>query len=373
MIQRPQQSPVVGTVILGRVKKIVSGLNGAFVDIGDERDGFLPFPANKRKTPSMGEGEAVVVRVRRESMGNKGARLAPDNRIPDNQVAGRSPPAVLTDGPDVINRLAGSLCDRPVSTVIVDGAHALAALVEMLPPDIRDLPERHPGPDPLFDARGIEELIDAALNPVVSLPSGGLLHFRETPACVTVDVDGGTAPEGRQKAEMVRTVNRQAATMIAQELRSRNLSGSIVIDFIASKNRKDGAALLDLLRIATATDTMPVDVRGWSRMGLVEMVRQRHSPSLSEMLCQAVPVGDGLGRMKSPVTLAYAALRQASAEGRRSPGRAVTVKCPDAVYMLLVSCLSDDVTAIRERLGSRLNIVRDAAMPMDGLDVYTGA
>jgi len=368
-IDRPQQHRRVGDVVLGRVRKVIGGINGAFLDIGNPEHGFLPF-ADKVKAPPVSEGDAVVVRVTRSAMAEKGARLALGNPTLGD---GNVPPAVLVAGPDALDQELASLAHRQPARIVIDGADAWSTALAHVPASERDILVRHTGEEPLFDSCGIEAQIDAALSPVVLLPSGGQVHIRETPACVTIDVDSAAASDGRSRADTVRQINREAALTIARELRCRNLSGNIVIDFIASKNKKDGAALLDLLRSSAATDALPVEVKGWSRLGLVEVVRRRQAPSLGDQLCVPIALGDGLGQVKSPLTLGYAALRQAGVAGRKSPGRPVTVRCPPDVCEILHTNLSHDVRALEARLGSPLNLSADPAIPMDGLDVFTGA
>ena len=73
-VHRPGKTVRAGDVIMGRVKAVVPSVQGAFVEIGDHRDGFLSFP-EKTTQPPVREGEAVIVQVRHQAMAEKGARL----------------------------------------------------------------------------------------------------------------------------------------------------------------------------------------------------------------------------------------------------------------------------------------------------------
>lgn len=84
-----------GDVILGRVKAVVPSIRGVFIDLGDQKDGFLPFPEKAQRSPFQ-EGEALIVQVRHEAMADKGARLTTRVSLPGRY-------AVYTPGQPGIN------------------------------------------------------------------------------------------------------------------------------------------------------------------------------------------------------------------------------------------------------------------------------
>ena len=87
----------------------------------------------------------------------------------------------------------------------------------------------------LFQAHGIEEQLDPVYNNEVMLKSGGYLVINQTEALVAVDVNSGKATKERNIEETALKTNLEAAEEVGRQLKLRDLSGLIVIDFIDGK------------------------------------------------------------------------------------------------------------------------------------------
>src|SRR5262249_845095 len=132
--------------------------------------------------------------------------------------------------------------------------------------------------------------IDGALDAAVELPSGGIVRFDPTPTLTVVDVDSGRATgfAGDLGAERVfLQTNLEAADIIADQLRLRNIGGIVVIDFIDLKDQAARRRVVDRLRAAVAADSAPCWVGEMSRLGLVEMTRRRRGRPLGALLTKA--------------------------------------------------------------------------------------
>ena len=223
------------------------------------------------------------------------------------------------------------------------------------------------GSEGLFAAGEIEDRLEALLSTQVDLPTGGLLHIHETPACITVDVDtaGAASRSGKKGKALIRETNEEAAVVLARELRLRNLSGNIVVDFIRDGDREAGRALLETLEQATSGDPVPVKVEGFTRLGMVEVQRRRRGRSLSDsLLVQG-------GADKTPETLAYEALRRLIHVSLATPGRELTVKAQPAVISLLSTPLKAALDDVKERAGVPVALEPDETMPQGLVDVYS--
>ena len=93
-----------------------------------------------------------------------------------------------------------------------------------------DIIKQYAGAEPLFVAEGIEEMIDGALDPYVPLASGGNIVISEMPALTAIDVNAGSADYGTREHTAFE-VNKEAAREIAKQIRLRNLSGILVVDY----------------------------------------------------------------------------------------------------------------------------------------------
>lgn len=119
--------------------------------------------------------------------------------------------------------------------------------------------------------------LQRALAKRVPLRKGGFLVIEQTEAMAVIDVNSGS-PAGRMDfEELAYSTNCAAAEEIARQMRLRNLSGIIVVDFIDMRREEHKTALLDLLRKATHSDPRRTTIHGMTNLGLVEISRQKKS------------------------------------------------------------------------------------------------
>jgi ribonuclease G len=145
-----------------------------------------------------------------------------------------------------------------------------------------------------FENYGVDEAIGEALEKTVNLKSGGRLTIEETKACVAIDVDSGHDAGGGS----LNRINEEAALEIVRQIRLRNLSGKIVVDFAGHSDFRFIKPLLDILEQGMRSDMAKSKVIGLSRGGLVEIVRVRKRPSLMELMTDECPTCQGCGRVE---------------------------------------------------------------------------
>lgn len=447
-IYRPGNGVRAGDVILGRVKAVVPSIRGAFLDIGDERDGFLPFPEKAARSPVQ-EGAAVIVQVRHEAMAEKGARLTsrvslsdrfavytpdqpginvsrkgsdPDlanrmaeavaaevepgdgaivrtaalllgadgvDRVVSNLSALRDtwldaralcaqvkPPHCLIAAPDPVLQTLQGIDAARIQRIVVQGIDVFLHVKDYLErsePALLGCLEQYRGAEELFEAESVEAEIDAALSPRVPLPSGGCLYIHETPACITVDVDTDSASRGNggKGGDLVRRTNEEAADMLVHALRLRNLSGNIVVDFISNRDREAGRALLDRLNSASSNDPVPIEVAGFTRLGLVELTRRRRTMSLSDILMdRSEAFVTSTDTHKAAITLAYEALRRLHHAAAGKPGSPLTIRSNGDVIALFRGNLKSALEDATARVGVSVALEADDIMPRGIVDVY---
>lgn len=131
----------------------------------------------------------------------------------------------------------------------------------------------------------ISKTLDRAMKPKVWLKSGAYLVIQPTEALVSIDVNTGKAVT--KKKDVQKTfyqINREAALEIARQLRLRNLSGMILIDFIDMTSRQDQQDIMDLLRQAVLRDPVQTTVVDMTKLGLIEVTRKKIRKSLYEQI-----------------------------------------------------------------------------------------
>ena len=127
---------------------------------------------------------------------------------------------------------------------------------------------------------GLETVVQSALARRVWLPSGGNIVIERTEALTVIDVNSGKDVRGKDKEATLSRTNREAAEELMHQLRLRNLSGIILVDFIDFAEQEHLDALVDTLETLAAKDTLAtkfVDITG---LNLAELVRPRRGKSI---------------------------------------------------------------------------------------------
>ena len=132
----------------------------------------------------------------------------------------------------------------------------------------------------------LKTALDEALGRNVWLKCGGFLIFDKTEAMTVIDVNSGkfTPAKGTDKESAYMAVNSEAAVEICRQLRLRNISGIIIVDFINLKSDEDKEELLNILRDESSNDTETVMVIDITELGLVELTRKKEFPPLYEQI-----------------------------------------------------------------------------------------
>ena len=135
---------------------------------------------------------------------------------------------------------------------------------------------------PLSALYSLESKMKTALSSKVWLKSGGYLVIEPTEALTVIDVNSGKYESGKEAQDTYRKINLEAAEEVAFQLRLRNLSGIIIIDFINMRSRDDNNMLLQTLRKFVKQDRVNTTIVDMTPLGLVEITRKRTSRPLRE-------------------------------------------------------------------------------------------
>ena len=282
------------------------------------------------------------------------------------------PPACLLAEPMAPFRVLRDEAGPEVHRIVVEGARMLAELTAFCreqAPGLEAKLRGHAEEAPLFEAFGVEEQIEAALAERAALPSGGSLIIEPTAALTAIDVNTGGRSESGGPEETALATNLEAAEEIARQLRLRNLSGMLVVDFVPMRRRPHQAEVLARLRSAVADDRVATHVFGFSPLGVVEMTRPRHGQTLAERLTVPCRACAASGRIKTPAAVAAAILRRVLGEARLAPGAVLEVAAAPAVVEMLGTGLSRALAETEEKLGAPLSLNADAALAADAFKV----
>ncbi|MCC8028845.1 MAG: ribonuclease E/G [Lachnospiraceae bacterium] len=141
--------------------------------------------------------------------------------------------------------------------------------------------------DPMFSLANLYNLdkhMQRATQKNVWLRSGGFLVIEPTEALTVIDINTGKSISGKDPQKHFRQINMEASKEIAHQLRLRNISGIIIIDYIDLDSKEDQQELLDFLKKQVRTDPVPVRVHDITRLNLVELTRKKVEKSLQEQV-----------------------------------------------------------------------------------------
>ncbi len=193
----------------------------------------------------------------------------------------------------------------------------------------------HPEETMIFEKFNINSQIEKALKRKVILKSGGNITIDETEGLITIDVNSGKFTGNTDHEITVTKTNIEAALEIARQLRLRNLGGIIIIDFIDMKKASNRKTVYETLLKALEYDTATSNIQRISRLGLVEMTRERERYNLSHTLQTECPVCNGSGRIKSYSTVIYDILRDLIYKMKNSKRKMFLVEAhPDIIKTL---------------------------------------
>lgn len=228
-------------------------------------------------------------------------------------------------------------------------------------PDFTSKIKLYTGEIPLFSHYQIESQIESAFQREVRLPSGGSIVIDTTEALTAIDINSARATRGGDIEETAFNTNLEAADEIARQLRLRDTGGLIVIDFIDMTPVRHQRAVENRLREAVRRDRARIQISHISRFGLLEMSRQRLSPSLGESSHHVCPRCSGTGTVRDNESLSLSILRLIEEEALKENTKEVHAIVPVPIASYLLNEKRAAVSAIEARQGG----VRCIIVPND--------
>ena len=197
--------------------------------------------------------------------------------IKNNALDSNAPSLVYEEG-DIIKRTLRDTYDNETKNVYIEGNEAYQKakkfMKELMPKSIKNI-KKYRGKIPLFHDANIEKELNNIYEPTVKLKSGGYLVLNPTEALVSIDINSGQSTKQINIEKTALNTNLEAAEEIAHQIKLRDLSGLIVIDFIDMMNFYNRRTVEKKLKESIRKDRARIQVGRISNFGLLEMTRQR--------------------------------------------------------------------------------------------------
>ena len=285
----------------------------------------------------------------------------------------RPAPFLIHQESDVIVRAIRDYLRRDIGEILIDSPKVYEkakAHIKLVRPDFINRVKLYQGEVPLFSHYQIESQIESAFQREVRLPSGGSIVIDATEALTAIDINSARSTRGGDIEETALNTNLEAADEIARQLRLRDLGGLIVIDFIDMTPVRHQREVENRIRDAVRQDRARIQISRISRFGLLEMSRQRLSPSLGESSHHVCPRCQGTGKIRDNESLSLSILRLLEEEALKENTKQVHTIVPVKIASYLLNEKRKAIHSIEKRHDVDIIVVPNEAMETPNFSVF---
>jgi len=299
------------------------------------------------------------------------------HEVLEKRVAETPAPGLVFQEADLSVRVVRDIFSEHFERAIVDDPKQHQRLVSFFTrtaPELVDRVELYEEKQPLFEAYGVEKVIDGLMTRRVDLPSGGYLIIDYAEALTVIDVNSGSfigRGKGARLEDTITTTNLEAAEGVVNQLRLRDIGGIIVIDFIDMARARNRDAVLKTLRKTLDEDRTKTFTAEISKLGLVEMTRQNVTEGVREIISRPCPTCDGDGVIKSEETIAIEFERRLRVIAKKAlkKNEAFLVQMNPRVSQVFTSNAKRVLHALEEETGRRFHFTGSEGLPVDHFDI----
>ena len=199
------------------------------------------------------------------------------NQIKDNAINAIAPSLIHQES-EIINRTLRDMYDENTKSIVIEGNEGYKKaqnFMKMLMPSQVKKIKKYRGKTPLFFEEGIEQKLNQIFDTEIKLSSGGYLVINPTEALVSIDINSGSSIKQKNVESTALDTNLEAAEEIARQIKIRDLSGLIIIDFIDMLSYGNRKMVERRLKEKCRSDRARIQIGRISNFGLLEMSRQR--------------------------------------------------------------------------------------------------
>ncbi|MGN8645650.1 ribonuclease E/G [Gracilibacillus sp. HCP3S3_G5_1] len=355
-VDRPSKDAHLGSIYKGKVRNVDESIEAAFIDIGEQKVGFLPknevpfISKNEKLASYLTDGASIIVQVIKESYQDKGPRLTANITIsgqriiylPNGDYIASSKKLSETVTEKWKRFLSDQLMDNEGVILRTEIANAGVEEVRseldasrrqwqqlqreasqnkspyflfkypMVPDQMLNQYQKELFDDITFDepqafqkmkvtfphladkmrvrkdanqmeGKDVNRWLTEAIQPVVRKQDGITLTVEQTETLTVIDIDSSRFKSRQAKQETMFRINQRSIKYCVEELRKRNISGIILIDFLKMA-KKEEAVIIKEMKKALQKDPIRTEVLGFTQLGLLEMTRKRERTGLLEHL-----------------------------------------------------------------------------------------
>jgi ribonuclease E len=281
-------------------------------------------------------------------------------------------PALVFQERDLVIRTIRDYFTSDIEEVLIDeeaAYHRARKFFEAHMPDKAHLVRLYTGDKPIFSKYNLEDQIERIYKRTVQLKSGGSISIDQTEALTAIDVNSARSTRSASSEDTAARTNLEAAEEIARQLRLRDIGGLIVIDFIDMESSKHIRQVERAFAEAMSRDKARYDVTRISKLGLMEVSRQRLKSTKASSSFMECPTCQGDGTVRTPEAAARSAFRKIQARVVRGDISGVKVFLPPEVALYLLNQKRDDLARLEQRYKVSIEVVPEARMKTSQFEI----
>ena len=260
-------------------------------------------------------------------------------------------PALVYEEGDIIKRALRDIHDNETQNIIVDGNEGYQktkSFMKLLMPENVKKIKKYRGKIPLFHDTGIEKKLNRIFEPTIKLESGGYIVINPTEALVSIDINSGQSIRESNIEKTALKTNLEAAEEIPRQIKIRDLSGLIVIDFIDMMNFYNRKIVEKRLREKLKDDRARIQFGKISNFGLLEMTRQRLRESSVKW-----------NMTLSLDSFALKVIKKAEELSFSNKAKIINISIPEKVKVYVEKNLSKQINYFDKKYKIELNLISD--------------
>ncbi len=271
-------------------------------------------------------------------------------KIKDKAVKSIAPSLIYEEG-DIIKRALRDIYDNETKHVIIEGNEgyqkAKSFMKILMPESVKKI-KKYRGKIPLFHDTKIEKELNRIFEPVIKLESGGYIVINPTEALVAIDINSGQSIKEINIEKTALNTNLEAAEEISRQIKVRDISGLIVIDFIDMWNFYNRRLVEKKLREKLKDDRARIQFGRISNFGLLEMTRQRLKESSVKWNITLSLDSFALKIVKKSEELAFS-----------SKAKIINISIPEKVKNFIETNMAKDMNYFEKTYKLKFNLISD--------------
>ena len=271
-----------------------------------------------------------------------------------NKAVESNAPSLIYEEGDIVKRALRDIYDNDTKNIYVEGNEgyqkAKLFMKELVPKNVKFV-KKYRGKIPLFHDSGIEKELNNIFEPVVKLKSGGYLVINPTEALISIDINSGQSIKGINIEKTALNTNLEAAEEIGRQIKIRDLSGLIVIDFIDMMNFYNRRMVEKKMRESVKKDRARIQIGRISNFGLLEMTRQRLREASIKWETSLSMESFSLKIIKKIEMLAFT-----------NKIKSINAYIPEKIKTYIESFLKKEIEYFQKKYGYKIELIGEAEM-----------